>query len=89
MVNLLATSGINDLLNKILDITMPVLIAGAVVSAIIMIGVYAVGGKFNADSNNRKETIKKVMWVLICLLIVILASAIVLAFKDTIAPITS
>ena len=89
MLTLLATSGVNDLLNKILGIAMPVLIAIAVVSAIIMIGVYAIGGKFNADSSNRKETIKKVMWVLICLLIVILASVIVLAFKDTIAPITS
>nr|WP_011310482.1 hypothetical protein [Spiroplasma citri]CAI94302.1 putative transmembrane protein [Spiroplasma citri] len=37
---------------------MPILIAIAVVSAIIMIGVYAIGGKFNADSSNRKETIK-------------------------------
>ncbi|AXF97259.1 hypothetical protein [Spiroplasma phoeniceum] len=59
MLTLLATSGVNDLLNKILGIALPILIAIAVVSAIIMIGVYAIGGKFNADSSNRKETIKK------------------------------
>nr|WP_011310479.1 hypothetical protein [Spiroplasma citri]CAI94299.1 putative transmembrane protein [Spiroplasma citri] len=58
MMTLLATSGVNDLLNKILGIALPILIAIAVVSAIIMIGVYAIGGKFNADSSNRKETIK-------------------------------
>lgn len=59
MLNLFATSGVNDLLNKILGISLPVLIAIAVVSAIIMIGIYAIGGKFNADSSNRKEKIKK------------------------------
>jgi ABC-type Na+ efflux pump permease subunit len=89
MLFLLATSEINDLLNKILGIVIPALITIGVVSAIIMIGVCTIEGKFNADINNRKETIKKVMWVLICLLIVILASAVVLAFKDTIAPIIS
>ncbi|WP_426606010.1 Mbov_0395 family pilin-like conjugal transfer protein [Spiroplasma endosymbiont of Glossina fuscipes fuscipes] len=89
MNTLFATSGVNDLFNKILGVLLPIFIGGAVVSAIIMIGVYAISGKFNADSSNRKETIKKVMWVLICLAIVVLASAIVLAFKDTIAPITS
>ncbi|WP_301338138.1 hypothetical protein [Spiroplasma citri] len=44
MMTLLATSGVNDLLNKILGIALPILIAIAVVSAIIMIGVYAIGG---------------------------------------------
>ncbi|QIA69932.1 hypothetical protein [Spiroplasma citri] len=37
MITLLAISGVNDLLNKILGIAMPILIAIAVVSAIIMI----------------------------------------------------
>ncbi|AXF97286.1 hypothetical protein [Spiroplasma phoeniceum] len=59
MLTLLATSGVNDLLNKILGIALPILIAIAVVSAIIMIGVYAIGVNLTLIVATAKKQLKK------------------------------
>lgn len=79
-----ATSSLQEIGNKIISVGMPILIGIAVVIAIIMVAYYGIAGKFAKNSDQRKETISRIVWVGVCLGIVILASALVLGLKDTI-----
>jgi hypothetical protein len=87
MLNMLAVTSVNELMNKVLTILSPVLITIGGVSSVILIGVYAIRGKFSPDAANRKETIKIFLWILGLFMVLILSGTIVWVFKDMWVPI--
>lgn len=63
---------------------MPILMGLAVTIGIVVVAHYGIAGKFAKNAEQHRETIASVTWVGVCLVIVILASAIVLGLKDVI-----
>lgn len=83
MINLLASSGVQDLLDKFLSIALPVFISIGIVVGILTLIYAAVNGMFAKDGNARKENRSWILGILICCVIVVLASSIIYALKST------
>lgn len=84
ILSLLANDGLQETANKIIGIIAPTLTIVAVVVALVMILLIAIGGMGAKDGESRAESIKRYGWVFFSLIVVFFASAIVWGLKDII-----
>ncbi len=74
-------NNISELINTVLKIIMPILMTVAVASATVFTAITFISGFTDLDGLERKNHIKRLIWIWICCAGVFAASTIVLCLK--------
>lgn len=81
-----SNNDINDLWNKIITILMPTLMGIDVMIAVFMIAFVVIKGKGDKNSEERHETIRKIVWICILSMGFLLIVSIVFGIRNIIFP---